>query len=378
MGLGPRTTVSRNHNVDLFGARNILCVRLDEIGDLVLTIPFLRELRANVPNSCIHLVVKPALLNLVELCPYVDRVLSAPKGAPGNFACLRNILSLVYFSKRTLSRTNYDLAIAPRCDLEWENEGLLTFLSGARSRVGYYKRHQAHTPSAISDGWYSHLIPRAEKGHEVTRNLRVLNWLGGRVDSTSLELWDSDQDRKWVSGILEQNRFSSAHKIIAVGIGARAPKRRWPIDRFSLLLKELSLRSGVRFLLLGSAQDKPLAERVRTNLECAAVSLAGALSLRQLYSTLKRCALFVGNDSGPKHVAAASGIPVVEISCHPTTGHPNHYNAPARFRAWGVQTVVLQPTHGFEGCKQGCESFEPHCITQISVEQVVEAVDKLL
>jgi len=93
---------------------------------------------------------------------------------------------------------------------------------------------------------------------------------------------------------------------------------------------------------------------------------------------LKRCRLYIGHDTGAMHIAAAVGVPVVEISCHPKTGSPYSWNAPERFGPWGVPCRVLRPERPLPPCREECDAREPHCITQITAEEVLEAAESLL
>lgn len=104
------------------------------------------------------------------------------------------------------------------------------------------------------------------------------------------------------------------------------------------------------------------------------IDIVGKSTLRQTGAVLKRCHLYVGNDAGPMHLAAAASLSVIEISCHPLGGSPFHSNSPSRFRPWGVPHVVLQPEEASHPCSVACSVGSPHCILNISVEQVKDAV----
>ena len=116
--------------------KKILIVRLDEIGDMVLTTPFLRELRRNYPKAEITLVVKPAVYNLVELCPYVDIIKKFSK-VNGRWAVFQNINLAKKFVYNELEQ-DYDLAIVPRFDSDLDYmAGAIAFYTGASRRIGY-------------------------------------------------------------------------------------------------------------------------------------------------------------------------------------------------------------------------------------------------
>jgi heptosyltransferase-2 len=88
--------------------------------------------------------------------------------------------------------------------------------------------------------------------------------------------------------------------------------------------------------------------------------------------------LFIGNDSGPLHLAVAAGIPVVEISCHPADGDPNGENSPDRFGPFTSRCRIVRPERAKDPCQSSCASSQPHCIAQVSVAQVGHAVTSLL
>jgi heptosyltransferase-2 len=134
-----------------------------------------------------------------------------------------------------------------------------------------------------------------------------------------------------------------------------------------------------RFVVVGGPQDSHLGQRLETELGSSRVlNLAGRITLRQTGAVLERCCLTVSNDSGPMHLAAAVGSPVVKIAWHPRGSSPADPDSPARFHPWGVPHVVVQPERATDGCRDSCESSEPHCILGIQPDQVLEAARRLV
>jgi len=107
------------------------------------------------------------------------------------------------------------------------------------------------------------------------------------------------------------------------------------------------------------------------------IDVIGKATLRQTASLLKRCLLYVGNDTGPMHLAAAAGIPVVEISSFPRSAPLNDSNSPARFRPWGASYTVLQPQMPLSPCTGACEAAEAHCIKAVSIADVQGAIVRM-
>ena len=110
----------------------------------------------------------------------------------------------------------------------------------------------------------------------------------------------------------------------------------------------------------------------------AAINAAGKTTLRQAAALLKRCRLFIGNDSGVAHLAAAARVPVVMLSWLAADCPDDDEESEAGFRPWQVDQVVLHPPGMIPPCRHKCRADEPHCICEISVESVKAAVTRLL
>jgi len=314
------------------GAGAILIVKLDEIGDFVLVTPFLRELRRQAPQARITLVVKPAVLNLAETCPYVDRVLVYDGRTEGlRLWQLRRQWRAWRLAWRELQPAHFDVAVLPRWGEDAYNATHLAVYSRARALVAYTEAatDAKRRMNARFDRLLTHVVPADILCHEVTHNLRLLERYGRPWQSDTLELWLTEADRAHAARLLPGDG-----PFAALAPGALDPVRRWPVDRFEAFATWLHAKHGLTSVIFGSTQDPACA---------GTIDLRGRTSLREATATLARCRLFVGNDTSLKHLAAAVGLPVVEISGFPLRGNPNHANSPARFGAWGTPHRILQP-----------------------------------
>jgi heptosyltransferase-2 len=150
----------------------------------------------------------------------------------------------------------------------------------------------------------------------------------------------------------------------------------WPIANFIGLGEWLRSNYHARLVVLGGVGEERLGEELQRQLGHMVINAVGWTTLRQTGALLKRCHLYVGNDAGPMHLAAAAGIPVIEISCHPLDGSPSHPNSPKRFGPWRVPHVVLRPETARDACSEACTAHQAHCILEVSLEEVKEAVAK--
>jgi ADP-heptose:LPS heptosyltransferase/SAM-dependent methyltransferase len=356
----------------LSDVKHALIVRLDGIGDMVLMTPFLRELRRNIPNARLSLVVKPAVFNLVERCPYVDHVLSYDCDTSGGLRVWRRHWRALRLAREFWRQHPVDLVLLPRWDSDTYHGAFVAYFSGAPVRVAYAERVNKikQQLNAGYDALFTHIVSNGSGIHEVQRDLNVLEYLGGAVKDKQLELWLDRADELFASheiGTFESN-------VIAFGVGKRNHKRMWPLWNFLQLGGWLRDARRARILVLGGSDEQPIGEELRKQLGEAVINLAGHTTLRQAGALLKHCQLYVGVDSGPMHLAAAMGVPVIEISCHPKSGSPTHENAPQRFRPWGVPSIIVQPETPRPPCRDACVATEAHCILDVSIERVREAV----
>jgi heptosyltransferase-2 len=358
--------------------KRVLVVRLDEIGDAVMTTPFLRELRHNLPEASITLVVKPSIRNLVELCPYVNEVLTYDRGDSRYWGPLQGSWRALRLAYQHLWTRHFDLVVVPRWEIELHHHSLVAYLSGAPGRVGYSQDRVEHGGrfSRRFDPLFTHLLTDHTLKHEVERGLEVIRFLGGVTRDDRLELWVGEEDEFFAEEFLRSHGARFDDTLIAVGPGAGIQRRMWPIANFVELGAWLRRSYQGRLVVLGGMGEESLGEELQRQLGDMVVNAVGRATLRQTAALLKRCRLYVGNDAGPMHLAAAAGVPVIEISCHPPDGSPLHVNSPGRFGPWRVPHVVLRPETARDACSEGCTSHEAHCILAITVEQVIEAVAK--
>lgn len=366
--------------ISLKSARAILVVCLAGIGDVVLATPFLRELRRNAPAGRITLVVKPEAYNLVELCPYVNEVVTFDCRASGRVGTLRRHARALHLASTRLWRRRFALALLPRWDVDYYHSTYLTYFSGASRRVGYSEHvfQRKQELNAGLDRLLTDVIDHRGARHEVERNLEVLRFLGASVPDDRLEIWLDKEDRSFARKVCAGEGIWPHDVVIALAPGAGALKRCWPIERFVELGRVLVREYDARLAVVGGPEDRHLGGHLQSAIGPAVLDLAGRTTLRETAAVLECCQLAVTADSGPMHLAAAAGSAVVEISCHPRAGDIEHYNSPVRLHPWGGPYAVLQPEHPADGCRDSCESSEPHCILGIQPDQVFEAVRRLV
>lgn len=356
--------------------KDILVVKPDGIGDVILAYPFLRELKKNFPNSKITLVVRKQVVNLMENCPFVDEVLSYTNDRYWGFHFLRGLSRAFSFSRKCFNNRHFDLAIYPRWGTDYYYGCLLVYLSGASRRIGYSNK-VTKEKSKINfgyDGLFTETLQGGEGLHEIERNLEIIRYLGGNPDVKKAEYWFTSDDLAQTAKILEELGAENKGPYIALGIGAKQTRRKWPVQDYAELARWLRDAFNAKVLILGGLEDRENGEKVKNLAGEGVFNLAGVVTLRQACAVLSKCALFIGNDSGPKHLAALCGCPTVEISCHPQESDPEESNSPTRFSAWGTGHQTLRPRRQGPFCRRKCVAYFPHCILGIGVGEVQRAV----
>lgn len=281
------------------GVRRILVVELWNIGDVVLAMPFLAQLRQVFPGATTTLLARPHARELLEGTGLVDEFITADlawedKGAgPGSAANWPELLRL----SNALRGREFDLAFHSRLHIR---EHAILALSGARRRVGYSfgGRDRALTDAIAVDN---------PDRHKVADWMRLLGPFGGHVEMEPPRLRVSESERAWAAEFLAAQGFPPRDLVIGVHPGASVPDKRWPVQGFCEVAAALTARPGTRVLAFvdPSGYGAPLGE-----IRGVATAQVG---LRQLIALIQRCNLLVCNDSGPMHIAGGLGVPTVAI-----------------------------------------------------------------
>lgn len=360
------------------GPLSFIVFRLDPLGDVVMTTPLFRALKSASPKARCTVVVQRGYKSLLATNPYVDEILTLPHIRPVWLPLgWRRLLAAVLFYWSDLRGRHFDFALSPRWDTDEHLATLLCVLTNAATRVGYSETATA-AKRKINRGFdraYDICLPPGPVRHEVLRNVAVAEALGATACDIRPEIHVTERDRKHADKLLAKAPRSA--NLVALGIGAQSPGRRWPLERYAETIAELEGADGVWPVIVCSSTELGDAWKLAARLRRPPVIVSGA-PLRQVCAVLERCQLFIGNDSGCAHLAVAMGCKTLVISRHPRGGDPNHCNSPARFAPHGREVRVLQPAAAADACQAACSFTQPHCIKRVSVQEVVAAAHRML
>lgn len=337
----------------------ILIVQTAFLGDVVLTLPLVEALHQQVPGAHIELLTVPAHAPVLRQQDLVDLVMTYDKR--GAQRGIRGFLRIV----RQLRVRNYDLVLSPHRSLR---SALLVACSGSPKRVGFDR---------VLTRWaYTATVPRPAQAHEVDRNLRLLTALGADPVPLSgcLRLHVDPEARCRAAAYFTRCGVEPEAVVIGLIPGSQWGTKRWPAERFADLVAYVARLPQVHIALFGGAQDRVVAEAIASACRVPVLDLIGQTSLQDLPAYLERCTVVVSNDTGPMHIAAAVGKPIVALF-GPTT--PALGFAPYGV-AWEEVSVSLacRPCHAHG--PQRCPLGHWRCMLDMSVEQVAASVQRLL
>jgi heptosyltransferase-2 len=357
----------------------ILVIRPDNIGDVVLSSSMLRELRHLYPNAHIALVVSSTTRALVDHCPYVDEVLDIRTQGYPLTSLLTQVRILLAFCQNELRRRRWDLALIPRWDADCYFATLMCQFSGAVRSVAFSEKT---SPKKRRVNWgfdalVTDVLQPGPLRHEAERNLDIVRQLGGDIGETRTEVWLTPEDEADAVMCRDDFGLTSSSSVIAFGVGSSQGKTRWSAVRFAELIDHL--RSSFEFApaIVCGPDEAYLAREVQKHTDAKVLMLCRP-SINQAAAFISHCNLFIGNDSGPLHIASAVGLPVVEISCHPVDGDPEDANSPDRFGPLTSRSTVVRPRHSKPPCIRNCTFHEAHCIAEVTAAQVADAARQLL
>jgi heptosyltransferase-2 len=345
--------------------KRILVLRYRFIGDTVLTVPFLRNLRYAEPDAYITWVVAPGSSDVVLGIPYVDELLywdpvtihADSRGAHRTFGAKLRFI-------KELRAEKFDKAYVLKRSL---SSALIALFSGARERVGFDTEGRGLL--------LTKRVPYRHDQHEVANFLDVLRADGVPVRDDHLEFWTTIEEEGVANEILTREGVEPGERLALIHPFAAIPQRGWHLEDFARLAIRLR-EHGLRVAVLGSPRERGIFDSARHLFGSDCVDLVGKSSLRVTMAILRKATIFVGNDSGIMHLAAAAAIPLVALFGP---------QSPLKFGPWSERAKILYKKFPCSPCRQKffteCEPsprMKPACIEAISVDEVFSTCCELL
>lgn len=303
------------------GANRFLLVRYGGIGNALVSVPAVRALRRAFPASYIAMLVGKQGLDILHGCPYINEFILYDKD--GEHRGMVKFIRII----RELRARDIDTSIHFK---RFRRSETLGFLAGARERVGFETQGKRTY-------FLTRTVPYVEGKNIVDLNLDLVRALGISSGDLSLELWPSPEDSARVDAFIGKHGLHGKGPLVAMHAGGKTLRDSlWGEENFMALADILHSRYGARFLLLGGPDEAALKERIAQKIPTAAVPVEG-LTIRGTAELIRRCALFIGTDSGPSHLADAVGTPGVIIF----DDSPGYVTQVAKWKPLGPKYVPL-------------------------------------
>ena len=328
----------------IHGVSNILAIRLSGIGDVILMMPALAELKRAFPNPRLTLITGSQCVSIAEMCPIIDEVVPIDRKTLKNkpkLKAMREIYSLI----REVRDAGFDLVV----DFHSLREtNLLTWLSGAPYRAGLKRSQRGHLSFCfnLEPAVQNETLHMADTFQAVARSVVGVSGSTG-ADGSYIQVGPTAQ------GVAAH--FECPSPRVALNVGASRAPRRWPAARFSKVASHAVSRLGASVLVIGGAaeEEESLAREVQAGAnDPTRVHLANGLSFPEIAALIDSVDLLVSNDTGPMHIGPALGVPTIGIFAG---GSPHHY----------------RPAGGLDRCVQG------NSMEEIEVEAVTAAMEEI-
>ena len=329
-------------------SQKILLIRLSSLGDIVLTTPAIRAVREHFPDAYIAMLVGKQSADVLRENPHLDEIITFDRFAKDKDTgeMLRTV--------RVLRERKFTLAI----DLQRKfRTALLMYFSGAAERIGKGKLCTVR-------------VPEQGNKHATAHYFDLLHAAGIPAEDQRLELFLSEFERSDVAQRFDTAGINDGQLKVGFFPGAGWKLREWMPDRFAAIGDRLVRHFNAEVLIFGGPQESELVHTVANLMAARTVPFAGDLQVRELAACIEKCDLFLTNDTGPMHIAAAVGTPTVSLF-----GPGNHI----RFQPLGGLHQTIRHDVPCSPCKQFTDKCKDNiCMKKITVDEVWQSISNTL
>ncbi len=336
-------------------SKNILIIKPSSLGDIVLALPALSALRRNSPDTKISWLIRPEFAPLIENHPHLTNIVLFDRKFLGkawyNPCALASLLSLIWQLRRSKFDTVIDLqGLFRTASLAW--------LSGCKKRFGMANaRELAHI-------FYTHKVAQdPDCIHLVDYYLKIIQAAGASDISVQFVLPTNPAAIDSVNRLLITHSINPDNYAVFIPTSTHEDKC-WPLERFAALADKISSQFGLSIVSTGTAAEANVAEKLKSLANVPIANFAGLTNLNELVALLKKAKLVVSNDTGPGHIAAALGTPLVLMFS---------WSNPARITPYGRAECMVAREPYSRGLKIKSTDTK-HSVRAITVDEVYQKV----
>ncbi|OPX29277.1 MAG: lipopolysaccharide heptosyltransferase II [Candidatus Omnitrophica bacterium 4484_171] len=335
----------------------ILIVRTDRMGDVVLSTPVIRNIREAYPDSHIAFMCRPYTREILEGNPYLDEVIVYDK-----YGKHRSFLSSLCFSF-LLRKKRFDLALI----LHPTNRAhMITFFAGIRVRAGWNRKMGFLLTRKLP-----HTKQLGQK-HEMEYTLDLLKLIDVPVKYKDMFFPLKDESISYVKSVFSEYGVSDSDKIVVIHPSASCASKRWPQDYFIKLIKFIKDNFKSKIIIISAKDQAQYADKI-INESAGLIDMRGKLILSRLGALLREADIFISNDSGPVHIAAALGTPVISIF-----GRNDRGLSPKRWRPLGDKAFFMHKDVGCNPCLAHNCTKGFLCLKAVKPDEVFSLVKKII
>ncbi len=335
---------------------NILVIQTAFLGDAILTLPMIQELKKKKSESKLDVLAIPSTEIIFSSSPYVDDVIIIDKKEKH-----KSIKGLNNFIKE-LREKSYSKIYSPHRSFR---SAYITFRLGVKETYGFDNSSLKYA--------YKNIVKYNQTDHEVQRNLELIG--ANTKDKSwkiSPEIITDETEKEKVTNILSSNKIDA--EFIAVAPGSVWETKRYPKEYFSEVIKSLAAKNE-KVVLIGGENDKLLCDEIAYNLNDKVKNLAGEFSVTETIQLLRSAKLLITNDSAPTHMGMCADIPVLTIYCSTVPGFGFFpYNNKSKYLSYDKLDCKPCGIHGYRECP--VKSFD--CGYKLTPEDILKEVEKML
>jgi lipopolysaccharide heptosyltransferase II len=342
----------------------ILCIRLDNLGDVLMTTPAFRAIKTTWPTCHLTLLTSSVGAAVAAFIPDIDQTISFDvPWVSGQTNQPERVLELT----DQLRQQSFDAAVI--FTVQSQNplpSAMLGYLAGIPRVLGYCREN----PYQLMTDWVPDPEILVATRHEVVRQLELVQTIGCHTDNKQLSLNLPLADRQQARQILLAAGLDSQRPWLVLHPGVSEAKRRYPAERFAQAASRLIQEFGYQIVLTGSPNERSLTQTILNQLDGQALDLAGQLTIGQLAGVIAEAPLLIANNTGPVHIAAATGTPVVVLYAKTNPQH-TPWRVPSRVLYFDVPTDLRSKN-------QLLQQFPEPTETRSSPLDIVRAVQELM
>lgn len=337
--------------------RNILLIRLDNIGDVLTTTPSIKALRRLYPGAHISCLINPKSRDVLDGNANIDEIITID--APWYHGWRLTKVKQVFKVIRDLQKKNFDLIISFRPG-SYHYDHLLSYLIGAPRRVGY----------GVKGGGFllTDVVPFEEEKHAIEMALDIVRYLGGNGQNANVDIYLSPSNKAYAEQLLKDNGISPNDLIVGLNPCASHPLI-WTVEGFAEVGEALVKQYGAKIIFIGTLESHEYIENIRNAMSVESISLSGKTNLKELTALIAKLDLLISVDSAPRFLASAVGTPVIFLR--------NGGNSSIIWGPWGKAHYMVKHDVPCAPCGNVKKCKTRECMTKITPQEVLATVDRV-